>query len=210
MYGHQFCPENLKVSITITCQEHFYHLWYQIICAFVFHFHQKLILSETSIFDVLPNFFYHSNQVVCMAALEVYAKSTHGLLSSSLFCNSLLMAWCVSLFFFFSRCTCVELTSLMSSTVSSITSCGTERVLSISSLCCHHRIPTGNSLAFAQTDETPLVLNDDLKNQVVSPKCFSVIKGADRIGWACPLSHLVGGGEVLRQHPANFEWHQCR
>ncbi|OXB79074.1 UNVERIFIED_CONTAM: hypothetical protein H355_005950 [Colinus virginianus] len=43
MYGHQFCIENL----------------------------QKLILSETSIFDVLPNFFYHSNQVVRMAALEV-------------------------------------------------------------------------------------------------------------------------------------------
>ncbi|XP_037633326.1 acetyl-CoA carboxylase isoform X2 [Sebastes umbrosus] len=46
MYGHQFCPENLK----------------------------KLILSETSIFDVLPNFFYHVNQVVCMAALEVYVR----------------------------------------------------------------------------------------------------------------------------------------
>ena len=36
---------------------------------------QKLILSETSIFDVLPNFFYHSNQVVRMAALEV---GSHG------------------------------------------------------------------------------------------------------------------------------------
>ncbi|XP_041957093.1 acetyl-CoA carboxylase isoform X3 [Alosa sapidissima] len=46
MYGHQFCPENLK----------------------------KLILSETSIFDVLPDFFYHSNRVVCMAALEVYVR----------------------------------------------------------------------------------------------------------------------------------------
>uniref|UniRef100_A0A7N6A6G0 acetyl-CoA carboxylase n=1 Tax=Anabas testudineus TaxID=64144 RepID=A0A7N6A6G0_ANATE len=46
MYGHQFCPENLK----------------------------KLIISETSIFDVLPNFFYHANQVVCMAALEVYVR----------------------------------------------------------------------------------------------------------------------------------------
>ncbi|XP_063051128.1 acetyl-CoA carboxylase isoform X2 [Engraulis encrasicolus] len=45
-YGHQFCPENLK----------------------------KLILSETSIFDVLPDFFYHSNRVVCMAALEVYVR----------------------------------------------------------------------------------------------------------------------------------------
>ncbi|XP_047447248.1 acetyl-CoA carboxylase isoform X2 [Mugil cephalus] len=49
MYGHQFCPENLK----------------------------KLILSETSIFDVLPNFFYHVNQVVCMAALEVYVRRAY-------------------------------------------------------------------------------------------------------------------------------------
>uniref|UniRef100_A0A665XCE3 acetyl-CoA carboxylase n=1 Tax=Echeneis naucrates TaxID=173247 RepID=A0A665XCE3_ECHNA len=49
MYGHQFCPENLK----------------------------KLILSETSIFDVLPNFFYHANQVVCMAALEVYVRRAY-------------------------------------------------------------------------------------------------------------------------------------
>ncbi|CAB1319436.1 unnamed protein product [Coregonus sp. 'balchen'] len=48
-YGHQFCPENLK----------------------------KLILSETSIFDVLPNFFYHSNRVVCMAALEVYVRRAY-------------------------------------------------------------------------------------------------------------------------------------
>ncbi|XP_044296549.1 acetyl-CoA carboxylase 2 isoform X1 [Varanus komodoensis] len=46
MFGHQFCPENLK----------------------------KLILSETTIFDVLPTFFYHSNQVVRMAALEVYVR----------------------------------------------------------------------------------------------------------------------------------------
>lgn len=38
---------------------------------------QKLILSETSIFDVLPNFFYHSNQVVCMAALEVWSVDSH-------------------------------------------------------------------------------------------------------------------------------------
>ncbi|XP_078451558.1 acetyl-CoA carboxylase-like isoform X2 [Lampetra planeri] len=49
MYGHQFCPENLK----------------------------KLIMSETSIFDVLPNFFYHSNQVVRMAALEVYVRRAY-------------------------------------------------------------------------------------------------------------------------------------
>ncbi|MEQ2196491.1 hypothetical protein XENOCAPTIV_030555 [Xenoophorus captivus] len=38
---------------------------------------QKLILSETSIFDVLPNFFYHSNQVVRMAALEVYVRRAY-------------------------------------------------------------------------------------------------------------------------------------
>ncbi|XP_029777234.1 acetyl-CoA carboxylase 2 isoform X3 [Suricata suricatta] len=46
MYGHEFCPDDLK----------------------------KLILSETSIFDVLPTFFYHSNKVVCMASLEVYVR----------------------------------------------------------------------------------------------------------------------------------------
>ncbi|XP_040859615.1 acetyl-CoA carboxylase 2 isoform X2 [Ochotona curzoniae] len=46
MYGHQFCPDNLK----------------------------KLILSETTIFDVLPTFFYHANKVVCMASLEVYVR----------------------------------------------------------------------------------------------------------------------------------------
>ncbi|XP_039771055.1 acetyl-CoA carboxylase 2 isoform X2 [Ornithorhynchus anatinus] len=46
LYGHQFCPDNLK----------------------------KLILSETTIFDVLPMFFYHVNPVVCMASLEVYVR----------------------------------------------------------------------------------------------------------------------------------------
>ncbi|XP_066055535.1 acetyl-CoA carboxylase 2 isoform X2 [Chamaea fasciata] len=46
MYGHEYCPENLK----------------------------KLILSETSIFDVLPVFFYHTKKVVRMAALEVYVR----------------------------------------------------------------------------------------------------------------------------------------
>ncbi|ERE74638.1 acetyl-CoA carboxylase 2-like protein [Cricetulus griseus] len=34
----------------------------------------KLILSETTIFDVLPTFFYHENKVVCMASLEVYVR----------------------------------------------------------------------------------------------------------------------------------------
>jgi len=43
MYGHDFHPENL----------------------------QKLILSETSIFDILHDFFFHSNRAVCNAALEV-------------------------------------------------------------------------------------------------------------------------------------------
>ena len=31
----------------------------------------KLIQSETTIFDVLPDFFYHKNSVVRMAAFEV-------------------------------------------------------------------------------------------------------------------------------------------
>ena len=43
MYGQEFCPDNL----------------------------QKLIMSETSIYDVLPDFFYHSNLLVQIAALEV-------------------------------------------------------------------------------------------------------------------------------------------
>lgn len=46
-------------------------------CGNVLFSSQKLILSETSIFDVLPNFFYHVNQVVCMAALEVWAFRDH-------------------------------------------------------------------------------------------------------------------------------------
>jgi hypothetical protein len=43
MYGHDFHPENL----------------------------QKLIMSETSIFDILHDFFFHTNKAVCNAALEV-------------------------------------------------------------------------------------------------------------------------------------------
>ncbi|XP_071442085.1 acetyl-CoA carboxylase isoform X1 [Hetaerina americana] len=49
MYGHDFHPENL----------------------------QKLILSETSIFDILHDFFYHTNKAVCMAALEVYVRRAY-------------------------------------------------------------------------------------------------------------------------------------
>lgn len=43
MYGHDFHPENL----------------------------QKLIMSETSIFDILHDFFFHTNKAVCNASLEV-------------------------------------------------------------------------------------------------------------------------------------------
>lgn len=46
MYGHDFHPENL----------------------------QKLIQSETSIFDILHDFFYHTNRAVCNAALEVCSR----------------------------------------------------------------------------------------------------------------------------------------
>lgn len=49
MYGHSFHPENL----------------------------QKLILSETSIFDVLHAFFYHTNTAVRMAGLEVYVRRAY-------------------------------------------------------------------------------------------------------------------------------------
>ncbi|XP_028408241.1 acetyl-CoA carboxylase-like isoform X2 [Dendronephthya gigantea] len=38
---------------------------------------QKLINSETAIFDVLPSFFYHSNEFVRMAALEVYIRRSY-------------------------------------------------------------------------------------------------------------------------------------
>ncbi|XP_026734900.1 acetyl-CoA carboxylase isoform X3 [Trichoplusia ni] len=49
MYGHDFHPENL----------------------------QKLILSETSIFDILHDFFYHTNAAVGNAALEVYVRRAY-------------------------------------------------------------------------------------------------------------------------------------
>nr|XP_008194740.1 PREDICTED: acetyl-CoA carboxylase isoform X1 [Tribolium castaneum] len=49
MYGHEFHPENL----------------------------QKLIVSETSIFDILHDFFYHANRAVCNAALEVYVRRAY-------------------------------------------------------------------------------------------------------------------------------------
>ena len=45
---------------------------------------QKLILSETSIFDVLHAFFYHSNYSVRMAALEVSVSSLKMLLKLEL------------------------------------------------------------------------------------------------------------------------------
>lgn len=49
IYGHDFHPENL----------------------------QKLIMSETSIFDVLHDFFTHPNRAVRMAALEVYVRRSY-------------------------------------------------------------------------------------------------------------------------------------
>lgn len=49
MYGHDFHPENL----------------------------QRLILSETSIFDILHDFFYHTDGAVRNAALEVYIRRSY-------------------------------------------------------------------------------------------------------------------------------------
>ncbi|ESP03134.1 hypothetical protein LOTGIDRAFT_199489 [Lottia gigantea] len=49
MYGHDFCPENL----------------------------QKLINSETAIYDILQEFFFHPNDLVKMAALEVYIRRAY-------------------------------------------------------------------------------------------------------------------------------------
>ncbi|KAF7283158.1 hypothetical protein GWI33_001223 [Rhynchophorus ferrugineus] len=49
MYGHEFHPENL----------------------------QKLIVSETSIYDILHDFFYHTNRTVSSAALEVYVRRAY-------------------------------------------------------------------------------------------------------------------------------------
>ena len=40
-------------------------------------FHQKLIESETTIYDVLPDFFYHNNMLVRVAALEVYVRRAY-------------------------------------------------------------------------------------------------------------------------------------
>lgn len=49
MYGHDFCPESL----------------------------QKLINSESAIYDVLQEFFFHSNALVRVAALEVYIRRAY-------------------------------------------------------------------------------------------------------------------------------------
>lgn len=38
---------------------------------------ERLISSETSIFDVLHDFFFHSNPAVIMAALEVYVRRAY-------------------------------------------------------------------------------------------------------------------------------------
>lgn len=60
MYGHDFHPENL----------------------------QKLIMSETSIFDILHDFFFHTNKAVCNASLEVYVRRAY--ISYELTCLQLL------------------------------------------------------------------------------------------------------------------------
>lgn len=49
LYGQQFSPDNL----------------------------QKIILSDTAVFDVLPSFFYHRNELVRVAALEVYIRRSY-------------------------------------------------------------------------------------------------------------------------------------
>ncbi|XP_052810901.1 acetyl-CoA carboxylase-like isoform X2 [Mya arenaria] len=49
MYGHDFCPESL----------------------------QKLIYSESAIYDVLQEFFFHNNTLVRVAALEVYIRRAY-------------------------------------------------------------------------------------------------------------------------------------
>lgn len=119
MYGHQFCPENLKVCGKLW--NVFSTSWDVNQCRNVIFSSQKLILSETSIFDVLPNFFYHVNQVVCMAALEVWAFRD-----------------CLEAFRVFisddpppltRRCTCGEPTSRMSWTAFSNTGSKMERAL---------------------------------------------------------------------------------
>ena len=38
---------------------------------------QQLIVSETAIFDVLPQFFYHENEIVRFSALEVYVQRAY-------------------------------------------------------------------------------------------------------------------------------------
>jgi len=86
---------------------------------FFYYLAQKLILSETSIFDVLPNFFYHSNQVVCMAALEVCLLVSN-YISLDLFSISELVIISSVLT---SRCMFAELTLPMSWIAFSITSC---------------------------------------------------------------------------------------
>lgn len=150
MYGHQFCPENLKVSLV---SRHFVILRpYNLKINFYLNklvpcIPQKLILSETSIFDVLPNFFYHSNQVVCMAALEVC--QWHTVESQSLI-QSAVSVWSTLTLDLYFRCTCAELTLPMSWTASSTTSCRTEHVLWTFSSCCPPHIQTGKTQTLTQ------------------------------------------------------------
>uniref|UniRef100_A0A1L8D6K8 Acetyl CoA Carboxylase-2 n=1 Tax=Plutella xylostella TaxID=51655 RepID=A0A1L8D6K8_PLUXY len=107
MYGHDFHPENLQkliLSETSICDilhDFFYHTnaaspglcvciclslsrgvhFLSAVDMYGHDFHpenlQKLILSETSIFDILHDFFYHTNAAVCNAALEVYVRRAY-------------------------------------------------------------------------------------------------------------------------------------
>ncbi|GAB6029960.1 hypothetical protein CHUAL_005655 [Chamberlinius hualienensis] len=86
MYGHDFHPDNMKVQDVfrrsysssesrafLETANNLHHGFF-----FVSTVHlQKLILSETSIFDVLHAFFYHSNVIVRKAALEVYVRRAY-------------------------------------------------------------------------------------------------------------------------------------
>ena len=47
------------------------------VIVFFFQIKQQLITSETSLFDILPSFFYHANRQVRKAAIEVYVRRSY-------------------------------------------------------------------------------------------------------------------------------------
>ncbi|XP_078337630.1 acetyl-CoA carboxylase-like isoform X9 [Crassostrea virginica] len=60
MYGPEFNPENLQVKKT-----------------YLDFLYEKIIHSETAIYDILQEFFWHSNNLVRSAALEVYIRRAY-------------------------------------------------------------------------------------------------------------------------------------